>query len=443
MGRNYSSYTSVRDVLQLILADKTIITDRLGNSYEYNGKFWEPLPIHIIENYAYHYDPSDNWSSPRKPKWVAYHVQQTTLTQENIPWENLSEVEVPFQNGVYNAKTRKLRPHRKEDYLKTVWPVQYIPKAEAPTWDIYLETCFGNLPDFKERVEVLEEFLGYILIQKAPYKKSLLCSGESNTGKTVLEKVMEGLVGESNVCHLSIDKMDNPREAAPIEGKALNVMSELRFGTILSDSGFKRLVSIGESIQIDPKWQQPRSYHPFCKHVVFTNVKPTIHDHTDAVYNRLIMLEFPNVISPEQQDPNLPDKLELELEGIAQRALKGLRRLTENKGQFTIPPSMEAELLEYKRENNPVFEFLQECFTEHPKGYVFMDDVRQAFRSYFPKSGHWSNKRITQALKKAGYEIKETSREGQKGNFLFGVILNSRYTTSSTLQYGEKEEADF
>lgn len=430
-----NQYVPIRESAQYILSEKTIITDRFGNSYEYNGRFWEPLPLQRLENYAYHMDLDQNWSSPRKPNWIAYHIQQMTMTQEDIPWGNLKETEVPFLNGVYDATSRKLRPHRAEDFLETVWPVRYNPSAKAPTWERYMKDCFGNLPDYEDRVAVIEEFMGYTMTQKALYKKALLCFGESNTGKTVLESVMETLVGKHNVCHIPIDKMDKPREAAPIKGKALNIMSELKFGTILADSGFKRLVSIGESIQIDPKWQHPTNYTPFCKHVVFTNEKPTIHDHSDAVYNRLILLEFPNVVPRDKQDPKLPEKLQAEIEGIALQALKGLRRLTQNQGRFTVPPSVQEALMAYQQENNPMFDFLTECCTPLKEGYVFLGDVRRAFSEYHPKGSQWSHKRITQALKKAGCDIQETSRQGQKGNFLFGYILNDQYITSRTIQY--------
>ena len=432
--RKEGRYVPIRESAQFILSQKTIITDRFGNSYEYNGRFWEPLPLQRLENYAYHLDPDQNWSSPKKPNSLAYHIQQMTIALEEIPWSNLKATEVPFWNGVYDVTRDQLRPHQPEDYLETVLPIPYNPKAQAPTWDAYLQHCFGNLPDNEDRVSVIEEFFGYILIQKAPYKKALLCFGESNTGKTVLESVMETLVGKHNVCHIPIDKMDKPREAAPIKGKALNIMSELKFGTILSDSGFKRMVSIGESIQIDPKWQQPSSYTPFCKHVVFTNEKPTIHDHYDAVYNRLILLEFPNVIPKEQQDPELPQKLQGEIEGIALKALEGLKRLTANKGQFTVSPSVEEALAEYQKDNNPMHAFLTECCVSYKKGYVFMDDVRRAFREYQPRHDNWSNTRITQTLKKLGCDIRETSRQGQKGSFLFGYYLTPRYCRPDTLQ---------
>lgn len=94
-----------------------------------------------------------------------------------------------------------------------------------------------------------------------------------------------------------------------------------------------------------------------------------------------------------------------------------------------------------------MFDFLKECCIPYKKGYVFLDDVRIAFRAYAPGKDHWSPKRITQALKKAGCEIQDTSRKGQKGNFLFGYVLNDRYKTDKTVQYDSpkknKQEDDF
>ncbi len=187
------------------------------------------------------------------------------------------------------------------------------------------------------------------------------------------------------------------------------------------------MVSTGESIQIDAKYKDPISYVPYCKHVVFTNEKPSIQDHSQAVFNRLIVVEFPKVISPEKQDPHLPEKLKAEIEGIALQALKGLRRLNKNKGQFTMPPSVQRALAEYKRDTDPMHEFLEECFNEKPQAMTLMADVREALWQYYPKSKYWSPKKITQLLKAAGCEVAETSFRGEKGKYLMGYHFNSRF----------------
>jgi P4 family phage/plasmid primase-like protien len=454
-------YQTVLDLARAVVTEKDLITDKYGHTYQYNGQFWEPIKDRRLNEWCTRYqyrvfDSSYGYTTMEMVNLVRDLARERLgkmlklRGEVEIPWGNISEAEVPFSNGVYNCITRNFRLHRREDFLETVWAVDYNPNAKCPKWNRYLKDCFGSQPDYKQIVAVVEEFLGYTLIQQASYKKALFCYGESNTGKTVLEKVMAGLVGKENVCHIPIDKMNNPRIVAPIHGKAVNLMSELKFDTIMADSGFKQLVSTGESIQIDPKYKDPFPYVPFCKHVVFTNEKPNIQDHSQAVFNRLIVIEFPNVIPTEKQDPGLSQKLETELEGIALKALKGLRRLTYNKGRFTMPPSVEKALASYQQETNPMYEFLEECFLSKPQGMTLMADVREAFWQYFPRTKYWSPKKITQLLKAAGCEIAETSHKGEKGKYLLGYQLKKRYQhpnsrpeLDDTSEGGEAETSDF
>lgn len=440
---------SPNEIARQVIAENPLLTDPFGNTYRYNGQHWEPMEDRVLEKLCREYDAWEHTTRQRVQD-TAYYVKSYTLKEEGIPWNNLNPTEIPFQNGVYDLRTGTsleivtedgdtapietdlgLRAHRPEDYLETVWPVVWNPFTECLTWDQYLQDCFGHLSEFDAYVSALEEFLGYLLMTKAPYKKALLCYGESNTGKTVLENVMIALVGERNICHIAIDKMGDSRAIAPIKGKALNVVGELKFDAILSDSGFKRLVSTGEPVEIDRKYKDPEIYRPFCKHAIFTNSLPVVHDHSHGVFNRLLLIEFPNVIPPERQDPELSHKLEAEIDGIALRALQGLSRLIANNGQFTIPNTLAAHLKDYQEESNPVHEFLYSQCTPDEQGAVELNTLRQAFYEFLPKSRQWSHTRITRMFKAAGCEIHKTTRDGLRGKFLIGYRLGQEATKQS------------
>jgi P4 family phage/plasmid primase-like protien len=258
---------------------------------------------------------------------------------------------------------------------------------------------------------------------EAPYKTAFICHGPSDTGKTVLQSVMIDLVGQDKVCQIALDKLHDPSEIAPIKGKALNVVSELKYKALVSDDGFKRLISTGEPVQLNQKFQPRETYTPYCKHAVFTNELPHVTDLTDALYRRLLIVSFLHVIPKEKQDSQLREKLKQEQSGILLRALSGLKRLIENEGQFTLPEDHQKWVQEIKEDSNPLNEILVEYFIKDTTGYTSMTDVREIVRGKCPHMKGYRDKRITQLLKATGAEVTATSRDGQKGTFLLGYAL--------------------
>jgi putative DNA primase/helicase len=61
-------------------------------------------------------------------------------------------------NGTLNLRTGQLQPHRREDYLMKIAPVEYDPRAPAPTWEAFLDRIFeGNraVISFMQRLTLL------------------------------------------------------------------------------------------------------------------------------------------------------------------------------------------------------------------------------------------------------------------------------------------------
>ena len=135
--------------------------------------------------------------------------------------------------------------------------------------------------------------------------------------------VMRFLVGGDNTCQIPIDQMGNDSALAPIFGKMMNLLSEIKKGALVDDGGFKQLVSTEEPVLIDEKYQKRISYVPTAKHVFGTNNLPSISDKSDATFNRLLILKFNKIVPKAEQEPNLTRDLEGEVDGIIGWAWSG------------------------------------------------------------------------------------------------------------------------
>ena len=414
------------DIAGLVLRDHTLLVDQTGSLFEYTGKCWKQQDKHILRSYALSYDTRQHTNTKRRAQVMDLVMDQKR--KDEIPWRRLEPSEVPCSNCVVDVNTLETREHRPEDYLETVMPIDYVEGQECQAWENALTRWFLDDPDQNAKISAIQEFFGYTLLPHARYKKALFLLGEGDTGKSQVALVLGELVGTNNKCTISTKDMDDPMKRAPIVGKMLNILTELPSTAMISDGGFKQLVSTGDPIQIDPKYRAGFSYTPFCKHVICTNRLPSVNDLSSATFNRILLVEFNNVIPKSEQDPGLLDKLRQELPGILLWSLKGASRLVRSEGEFTPVSSARRTIREYREEQNPINTFLAEmCVIKEYNDFgapnrIAMQEFRQAYAK-------WNNGKgiepctMTRMLKSAGYRagLPRKDSTGRCGRYLMGV----------------------
>ena len=391
-----------REVGAAILLKNPILVTSKDNAWEYIVTHWVPITDGRMCNLVHLEAPSAKAKDANET--VAWIRRSAHVGHTSPEWNQLAPDEVPLQNGVLALSGMKLRPHRMRDYLDRVLPHKWDPDAECPLWERCLQDWIG--PDEQN---ALQEFFGYCLLPHAKWKKALILYGESNTGKSRITDALVCLVGASTVAGVPMDQMDDPRKLAPLRGASINLVSDLRESTLLADGGFKALVG-GDPIQIDPKYEAPELYRPTAKVVVATNNLPRVNDRTAAVFNRLLIIHFSRVFRVEQQDRSLTQKLEREAAGILVWAVEGACRLAARDGAFSVVPSSEALVDDYRDEQNPVGGFLAERTVPWRGGRVKVSELHRAYLE-------WSKDRVTPAvfgrmLRGAGVETERIKTDG-------------------------------
>ena len=126
------------------------------------------------------------------------------------------------------------------------------------------------------------------------------------------------------------------------------------------------------------------------------NKLPRSLDNSDGYFRRILPVQFKRQFfeSDPDTDPFLEGKLIAELSEIFHWALVGLHRLLE-RGRFTDCDETQALLLGYRRLNNPVVCFLDEC-CEFNDGYSAKKaDVYEAYKKFCSSSGYSAFSRET------------------------------------------------
>lgn len=248
-----------------------------------------------------------------------------------------------------------------------------------------LEDYWGHEPDYAERVACLQEFIGYTLYRSNRFEAFAWMYGPGGNGKGVILDVMEGLVGKENVSHAALERLSRAATRASLEGKLLNVSTELSAGATLAD-GYLKAITSGDTIDVEPKYRNPYSVTLNVKLVSSTNHLPKLWDTTDAFVRRAIIFTFSRQFEGEDKDVLLRQKLAGEQPGILRWAVAGLQRLIK-RGHFVPPPSSVELVSGYRDESDPVRLFFKERLVFDEQHGTKTNDLYEAFRAWASDTG--------------------------------------------------------
>jgi putative DNA primase/helicase len=393
------------------LADHQIIATRAG-IYRFNEKWWHEISDAEMLARLIHYDQESSGPSSHRRRNEELSFIKAVKYEPVVHWNNIAESEVPFENGVLSLTTAKIRQHDPSDYLENVIPHEYSHGVTSTLWERCLDDYFGSDEDGKQKIAALQEFFGYVLLPHARYKKALmLYSHSGDTGKSTIKEMLEYLVGASGACHIGLDTMGDRFALAPIIGKRLNSVSEQSVNVRIADGKFKELVGTQEPVQIERKGKDPFEYTPIAKHVICTNNLPRIDDTTNAVYNRLLVIELTRVVT--KKDTQIWNKLKAEFPGILAWAVEGAKRLNAAGGEFTKVDSSEKLIGRYKSSQSPIGQFMTEkCVRKPdaeritPKWRIPTSEALDRYREY-ERNDRITSRDFTAGLRPIGVQVEE------------------------------------
>lgn len=136
---------------------------------------------------------------------------------------------------------------------------------------------------------------------------------------------------------------------------------------MVDDARLKAIIT-GDPITAERKNQDPFVFRPFVKLILSCNNLPRSTDKSHGYFRRWIILPFSVTFPPDKWDRYRARRIiETELSGVLNWAIGGYKTL-KDAGHFTEPSSSKEALEEYKRQTDPVIDFVEEHVT------VFDDD---------------------------------------------------------------------
>lgn len=350
-----------------------------GEWHKYREGVWLPAKRNGLEFWQVLIDNKERGIKPNsgKASSVEGYCQLKLMVEEEQTNQNLEYINV--KNGLFNLKTARLEPHRRELYMTSQLPFAYDPAALCPTWDKFLDDVLvtpEGKPDY-ELANLLQEAFGYSLTAYTHLRASFWTVGPSGSGKSTLLKVLTNLAGTGHIA-IDLDQMkESSYQLADVAGKRVVTFTEPDARSPLADGQYKRLVS-SDVVSARQIHGRPFNFVPQCKLWGAMNDTPRVVDRSDAVYGRIIIFPMLNAIPKDKWDLQIDEKLRNELPGIFNWALVGLARVLKI-GAFSKAAQSEQARNDYKSENDAEATYVDERLD---KGDRFMLKANELYNDY-------------------------------------------------------------
>ena len=341
--------------------------------YVYDGGVYklyaEDMFKGVIKGFVEEYDPE-----LVKMRVITEAYQQIITDLQYIGQEELDACEtlINFSNCLLRGDARVMTtvPHTPSISSTIQIPCRWTGKpSPTPVFDRYLHTLTNGDKAVKQ---LLLEFIGACIsnVKGWRMKKALFLVGAGDTGKSQLKSLVERLLGKENFIGIDLKEIEARFGTGVIYGTRLAGSSDMSFLTVDELKTFKKITG-GDSLFAEFKGQQGFEYTYngllwFCM-----NRLPKFGgDDGQWVYNRIMVVDCPNVIPLEKQDKELLDKMYAEREGIVFKAITALRTVIANGYRFSEPASVTAARQKYKDTNSTVVSFFEECMCPWPQGKI-------------------------------------------------------------------------
>lgn len=412
-----------------ILADLDLVTCRETQvSYRWSGQYYRPVADADLMRQAL-LKLEDNATTARARDAVS-QVMVNSFLSEDQPMNPRPRL-LCLTNGMFDLDVQRaaeaILPHSK-DYLCTYqFPWRFDPLApqDCPQWKAFLESQIGDHAVVSE----VQEFFGYCLWPDNNWAAVLFLVGPGATGKSTVLEVLRAMVGAENTSSVSVADLDDQFLRSALHNKHLNIFTEAD-SRIFSSQHLKAIAG-GEPVRASFKHRDSFDLVYTGKLAFACNRFPRVSDHSDAFYRRLLVIEMNRQIPPQSRDARLKGRLMAELEGIFAWSLVGLYRLWK-RGRFARSQTTESAVAHYRRENNPVMGFVDDCITTEPQGSdlvaeVRKDEVFKNYQAYCKANGYQSLalNRFVVELNAVAPPFREERRSaaGKRIRWLVGIAL--------------------
>ena len=332
-------------------------------------------------------------------------------------------------NGTLDLRTGTLRPHRQDDMLTKMCPVQYIPDAHLDEWDSFLNTA---LRGDKELISFVQRVVGYTLTGDTREEKLFFVHGEGGTGKSTFIEAVKMVLGDYS---RTADFKTFLEKSFANGGAARGDVARLCGCRLVSaietnanknlDIGLVKALTGRDTVTARFLYKGEFEFQPEFKLWLIANDAPVVPDDDDAAWRRLVRIPFENVIPAQQRDTGLKAMLtDPAVAGPAILAWAVRGCLEWQRDGLRVPSAIERAIHEYRGSMDPLKDFFAEKCAFADDASVGSSELYRAYLAWAERTG----KRREHVLAQNAFVMRLTKRgckrtEAHGKRMLLGVGL--------------------
>lgn len=338
---------------------------------------------------------------------------------------------INMRNGLYNIRSRALKPHTPKLYSTIQLDCEYHPEdVHRPVFDRYMnDLCSDNegIID-EEKKAVLQEYIGLILSNVKVYRAKLclvLWSLLGNSGKTQLLNLTSHILGEDKIANIPLQHMNEGSKflLGGIVGKRVISIGDQTGSEIKDSAVFKQLTG-GDPVKIEPKNKQPYYYtFPGGITIACNNLPSFQDDKGGHIFERMCIVPCLNTIEQDRRDGAILDKMLMERNAIFNWFLEGLHRLISNNYKVTKCQACEDAVKEYREKLDTVYRYLSECYiiTGNKTDMISKPDFESAYITWcqFNNFTNVNKQNIKDRMEANGCPVGKANVDGRRGIMVY------------------------
>jgi len=345
------------------------------------------------------------------PCWLPDRTQRHFVSTLN----GLVNMDAVFDN---KSDSECLLPHTPDWFCTLRLNYPFDNAAMCPKFMQYLHT---SMEGDQQRMNVLQEWAGYLLTPNNDLQRFLVLEGEGGNGKTVYFAAITAMLGEENVSNVALENFGDRFSLTATIGKAANISGDVGETDNIAEGILKQFTG-GGNMQFDRKNRDPISAKPTAKLMCAWNTRPRIKDKTSGMWRRMIVVPFNRQITKDEKVRGMDDfnwwLKQGEVPGILRWAIAGLDRLREQE-DFTMSDTIEKAIEDYKEEVNPTLRFLKEHVAMLPPERIAEEIVKDESLQYaidanelFAKYVKWCEEEGVKPLSRNNFGLQIKRRFG-------------------------------
>lgn len=347
--------------------------------------------------------------------WSEPEIETALDALDTDPWL------LNVQNGTLDLRTGELGPHRRENLITKLAPVEYDPEARSKVWERFLEETTGGDSDLRD---YLQRAVGYSLTGDTGEEVIFLGHGPAAAGKSTFMSAIKNAIGDYTMTadfetFLARGFGGGIRnDIARLAGARLVSSIEVEEGKRLAEGMVKELTG-GDDVTARFLFREHFTFKPACKLWLVANHKSRVRDDDEAIWRRIRVIPFAHPIPKEERDPAVKAELtDPRKSGAAILAWAVTGCIAWQREGLGLPKNVEAATASYREEMDFSARFWEERCSFGPGLWTATADLRRAYHAWCDQNEvdrhlHLDDRNFAERLRARG--CADQKRKHQRG----------------------------